>query len=414
VKVTVLNAGVHPELQQAAVALAHERYLTRYVTTLGWSADTSIWGGPAGILGRHRFLQRRMHSLAQHEVHRRAIAFEVLHQALRRIPGVSSRRLIETRNLAFELSVQCRQGPPGDMIIAQQDNALVAFSNCSDDALRVLNASTVHPRTLGSVIDREVRRYPHLRDSLEKERLLPRVLARREREIDLADCVLVASTYAKKTFVDEGVDPQKLIVVPLGCDMHALRTDEPAIIRSPEARPSRFLFLGRTSHLKGLTYLVEAFKDMLETGLDSTLTIVGGHPGEDLEFLPSVVRCQGWVPKSAVPQLFLEHDVLVMPTLLDGFGLTAVEAMSHGLPVIASNCSVATDVIRSGVNGFVVAAADANALLNAMMHYATMGHAAQVSMRNDAWRAGNEYTWARYQRVLLEELSTLTADAFPA
>jgi glycosyltransferase involved in cell wall biosynthesis len=76
----------------------------------------------------------------------------------------------------------------------------------------------------------------------------------------------------------------------------------------------------------------------------------------------------GQIPRSETPELYRNADLFVLPTLSDGFGLTQLEALAHGLPVVATpNCA---RVVEDGVQGRIVPAADSQALAHAILSFA--------------------------------------------
>jgi glycosyltransferase involved in cell wall biosynthesis len=76
------------------------------------------------------------------------------------------------------------------------------------------------------------------------------------------------------------------------------------------------------------------------------------------------MRLIGPVTRDQVGRLYSEAHVFVLPTISDGFGITQLEAMAHGLPVVATpNCG---QVVTDGVDGFIVPARDPEALADAL------------------------------------------------
>jgi glycosyltransferase involved in cell wall biosynthesis len=102
-----------------------------------------------------------------------------------------------------------------------------------------------------------------------------------------------------------------------------------------------------------------------------------------------VVRMSGHLPQAEVYALMGSADAFVFPTLSDGFGIVQLEAMSAGLPVIATPPCGA--VVRDGMDGFVVPTRDAHAIVDALarlradarlygeMSQAAVGRAAEFS-----------------------------------
>ncbi len=76
-----------------------------------------------------------------------------------------------------------------------------------------------------------------------------------------------------------------------------------------------------------------------------------------------------WIPSlphDKILNLMREHDILIFPTLFDGFGLVVSEAMSQGTPVIATYNSAGPDLIEHGKNGWLIEAGSTSALLEAI------------------------------------------------
>jgi glycosyltransferase involved in cell wall biosynthesis len=78
---------------------------------------------------------------------------------------------------------------------------------------------------------------------------------------------------------------------------------------------------------------------------------------------PANMTFHGAVSRDRTEEFYRSADLFVLPTLSDGFALTQIEAMAHGLPVIATpNCG---EVVSDGVDGLIVPASDVNALAEA-------------------------------------------------
>jgi glycosyltransferase involved in cell wall biosynthesis len=172
-----------------------------------------------------------------------------------------------------------------------------------------------------------------------------------------AQIVVVNSRWSAQALVQQGVPKEKIKVIPL---MY-----EAPRMCAPRRRcpPLRVLWLGTLCLRKGLPYALEAAK-MLTTK-PVRFTFAGALDVNPLALnLPDNSRYIGHVPRSLLPGVYGEHDVLLLPTLSDGFALTQLEAMAHGLPVIATeNCG---DVVEEGRSGFLVHDRDSRALVRAI------------------------------------------------
>lgn len=181
---------------------------------------------------------------------------------------------------------------------------------------------------------------------------------RLEQEWALADLVLVNSQWSKSGLVRQGVPEDKVIVVPMAYE------PERVYVRPNPRRegPLRVLWLGTVTLRKGIQYLTEAAR-----ALSDVQFIVAGR----LEISEGAVRAapkniefRGRVTRDRTAEIYRDADVFVLPTLSDGFAITQIEAMAHGLPVIATpNCG---QVVDDGRDGWIIPAGDAAALADAI------------------------------------------------
>jgi glycosyltransferase involved in cell wall biosynthesis len=138
------------------------------------------------------------------------------------------------------------------------------------------------------------------------------------------------------------------------------------------ARGAGALFCGSWDHVKGISYLIAAFGTLAREGRPVPLTILG--PGVSsahvLQSFPEEarphVRVIDRVPEEQVLGEFRRHDVLVFPSTYEGFGLVVLEAMSQGLPVIATPVGCAPELVRDGETGMIVPARSSRALADAV------------------------------------------------
>jgi glycosyltransferase involved in cell wall biosynthesis len=196
---------------------------------------------------------------------------------------------------------------------------------------------------------------------------------RREAEWAAADIVMVNSEWSRQALIKQGVPESKLAVVPLAFEASSPRpsTFDPRLDSSTSSRrstfdsrhPLRVLFLGQVILRKGIQYLIEAA--MLIEKEPIHFDVVGsiGISEMAIASAPSNMTFHGPVSRDRTEEFYRSADLFVLPTLSDGFALTQLEAMAHGLPVIATpNCG---EVVSDGVDGLIVPASDANALAEA-------------------------------------------------
>jgi glycosyltransferase involved in cell wall biosynthesis len=139
--------------------------------------------------------------------------------------------------------------------------------------------------------------------------------------------------------------------------------------------PPRFLCIGRLIPIKGHIVLLRAFRAALESRPDLKLDIAGrGVLDAGLrDFAAELgvgdsVRFLGHV--SPVARAIEESTAIVVPSIGEGFGMVALEAMERARPVVASAIGGLTDIVREGETGYLVPVAEAEPLTDAMLRLA--------------------------------------------
>jgi len=123
------------------------------------------------------------------------------------------------------------------------------------------------------------------------------------------------------------------------------------------------LFVGIDWERKGGPLLIEAFRKVREKLPDARLIIAGASP--DIQ-IPNV-EIAGRVPLPQISNLLLRASVLALPSWREPQGINAIEALTHGIPVVASDVGAFPEVVSDGVTGRIVPAGDAPALASALI-----------------------------------------------
>jgi glycosyltransferase involved in cell wall biosynthesis len=257
--------------------------------------------------------------------------------------------------------------------------------------LAVLEVASAHIEAQEEILREEFARYG---SDVDRAVITPGVVQRTLQEYDEADRIVVTSSFVRRTLVARGVDASKIAVVPYGIDATsaAART-----LRRPGStvRPLRVLFVGGCSLRKGIPYLVEAFRRIETPG---TLRLVG-RTNEALfrriGGLPANVEAVGQRSGADLAAEYAAADVFALPSVEDGWGLVTNEAMSAGLPVVVSDHAGSAEIVREGVNGFVVPARDVNALAQ-RLDTLLAGADLRVRMGTAARATAEARTWETY------------------
>lgn len=159
--------------------------------------------------------------------------------------------------------------------------------------------------------------------------------------------------------------PDRLIIRPMGVDTDALRRDDP--YQPPEhGRPMRLFACGRLNIVKGHQDLMSAVRQLLDQGVDVRLEIAGeddaGGTGfrKELEDhlkklrLQDHVKLLGAIDADAVRDKLQEAHLFVLASWHEPLGVAYMEAMSMGVPVIATDAGGVPELIEDGVQGILV------------------------------------------------------------
>ena len=116
----------------------------------------------------------------------------------------------------------------------------------------------------------------------------------------------------------------------------------------------------------------------------------------------NAIQHHRWIASLPHPQILeqmRQHDVLLFPTLFDGFGLVITEALSQGIPVITTLNSGAPECIRDGVEGFIVPIRSSQAIA-ARLQQLVDDPEQLVAMRQACLQRAAELSWAGYEQSL--------------
>jgi glycosyltransferase-like protein len=226
------------------------------------------------------------------------------------------------------------------------------------------------------------------------------------------DRILVVSEHWRDLLYHEyGTKAQ---VVHNGVDVARFQAADPGQARELRQRAGAadrplILSVGGIEPRKGSDTLVQAIAKLKQAGRDPVLAVVGGHSFQDyrpyrdrvLASLPGLglrldddVVLVGTVPDAELPAWYAAADVLAFPSTKEGWGLAVLEAMSAGLPVVASDLPVFREYLTSGRDALLVPVDDAPALASALTAVLDDPDLA-ASLRQAALATAQRFTWAR-------------------
>ncbi|MFL5386511.1 MAG: glycosyltransferase family 4 protein [Longimicrobiaceae bacterium] len=229
------------------------------------------------------------------------------------------------------------------------------------------------------------------------------------------DCVLTSSESTRAELCERGVaPPERIFVAPLGADPRTFHpcgdAERLRAVRERYGIPDGpyLLSVNTPNPRKNVRHAVAAFaRAAREEGVrEHTLVLVGhAEPGTDPDPVEAadglrgrVVRT-GYVDDEELAPLYGGATAFVYPSLYEGFGLTPLEAMQCGTPVIASNTSSLPEVV--GDAGILLDPTDGDALCQAILDLCR-DEGLRARMREQSLARAARFSWERYTRAVLD------------
>lgn len=385
-------------VREALVAFDQAGMLEEFWTAISWNPKSAVNRklpkSLREVLGRRSFpesVRSRTHTLPVRE------ALRLLAGAA----GLPSRH--ETgalsidavfRELDQKVAQRLRKSQNLRAVYAYEDGALESFRAAKDlDIERIYDLPIGYWQVGQRIFAEEAEREPEWASTLTGTLDSADKLSRKDEELRLASRVIVASTFTKQT-LSHSQCSAKIDIVPYGAPP----------ISDGIAKPSgklKVLFAGSLGQRKGLSYLlgaVEKLKGAVE------VTLLGRKVASNCAPLEAAVRKYRWLPTLAHAEVLREmrsHDVLVLPSLFEGFGLVILEAMAQGTPVITTDHTAGPDIIENGIDGFIVPIRSADAIAE-KLDLLARGPEALMSMKQAAQAKARSRGWERYRERLVE------------
>jgi glycosyltransferase involved in cell wall biosynthesis len=396
--------------QQVARALDEVAALEAFVTTYAFRRDGEL----AALLRRvpHRLAGRLERQLARRAIDQvtpdkvHTFAFWELVRTTAAIVGAGPRLTDlawDQMSHSFDAAVASRFVRRAQAVHAFEYTALATFTRAKKDGVAtILHLPSLDSRHFENIQQREKRNFSELTGTSDRyfDAKFSRRYERRQTEIALADIIITNSSLTARSHIEAGAAPSKIYVVPLGAPPVV---PEIKLATNSRAAPLNVIWAGSFSLRKGAHYLLDAWR-RLNGGSSAVLNVYGrnGLPDRLLASRTEGISFHGSVPQSRLFAAYETADILVFPTLSDGFGMVVAEAFAHGLPVITTDQAGAADLVTIE-NGWIVPAADARALADAL-RWCLDNREQLQEMRVHALEAARRRQWSDFRRDLIDSL----------
>ncbi len=189
-------------------------------------------------------------------------------------------------------------------------------------------------------------------------------------EIRLANYVFVPSQAVHDALLEMGIDRTKIRTLHYDAPLANILVKEPINPYIP-GNTIKFLFVGRASIAKGIKYLLNGFSAAQKRSKNAiSLTVVGWHENDAKNYIKAnkdLVEFSGPVNKARLKTLYLDHDILILPSLSEGSALVTYEALAAGLPVISTTAG--GSCVSHMDDGILINSRSAKDVTAAILHF---------------------------------------------
>ena len=400
-QVLIINRS-NPELNHLAAALFNKGFLLKIVRPYyygGRIVEKLLATLLPRTLTTSTFMRRQMPAgLGQEKIVEAGVFEDMLMMSLVRVigrypsgstflPGLLPvldtriyKRLVEKAEQIF---------PQATYIVGTEGLGLAGIRN---QAKIILNAPLIHPDSIIYYMAE------HDLKPVSTEAELRRV---KLSDIEISDQVLVGSQFARSTYLEHGVPGEKITVVPFGVDQELFK-----IIREPEPQQSifRIMYAGRFVFQKGIDTLIRAFAGF--GCKDAEMVMAGSMTkyGQEIIGATKGICLTGQLSQLQLAELFRQSHVFVFPTRYEGMGLTVLQAMACGLPVITTDRGPGS-VVRDGVDGFIVPVDSPDAIIEKLKYF-YQHPAERIRMGENACRRARLFSWDNYASAAIDAIFT--------
>ncbi|BAU63908.1 putative glycosyl transferase [Stanieria sp. NIES-3757] len=397
----------------AAVSLSEIGLLNEVVTTLAYDPKGNIakyikkLPKKIGNTIESEF-NRRIWNLPQDGLIRRHIGAELLRLTLVKLDiykyiGLNPRRLIDWVYFSLDSHTAKKHLNNIDAVYGYEDEVATTFEVAKKKGIICLyDLPIMFYQMSRNIQAQEAELFPDLSDSLMAVNEPSWKIKRKEKEIQLADHIFVASSITKRSVLELGISSEKISVIPYGAPIDYFQP------QTKLDRKFRALYVGRLSPRKGVHYLLKAWQELKLPNAE--LLFVGSNlfPHGWLDSYAGQFRHISSVSHVSLNQYYSSGSVLVFPSLVEGFGLVLTEAMACGIPVITTPNTAGPDIITDGVEGFIIPIRDVEALKE-KLEWCYKHPEELAEMGKAARRKAEQLTWDLYRQRLANRVQEILA-----
>ena len=264
--------------------------------------------------------------------------------------------------------------------------------------ITILDLAQVHV----SYIEELRYKYDFFKKISGNECLFCKIKERKLQEYELANFILVLSSFAKQTLIKQGIDSSKIYLVNLGFDPIRFY---PKKIYSPSfPKPLRIIYTGIITKRKGVHLMSNVAKRLQHLSIEWVFVGSNDDALDCINGLPNS-RHIPYLEHDELVREFHASDVFILPSYLDSWGMVVIEAMACGLPVIVTENTGAKDAVTDD-SGFIIPINDEDALMDKVLYF--YDNRTEIErMGKNAAEVVQKYTWENYYKQVNEFIETI-------
>jgi len=265
-------------------------------------------------------------------------------------------------------------------------------------AINIVERGSAHIKYQKEILSEEYEKY-----GIKVQLPHPRIVEKEMEEYEMADYISVPSLFAKRSFLEKGFLERKIIHVPYGVDLSQFKPVH------KEDDVFRVIHCGNVTIQKGCHYLIQAFTELKLPNAE--LWFVGAFNDEIKPFLEKYgqlnIKFFGHQPQSRLNWFYSQASVLTLLSIQEGFGMVLAQAMACGLPIICTTNTGGNDLIRDGLEGFVIPIRDVDLFKQRLLQLYDRNDLLSEMSASALNRVVSLYTWDDYGSKIIDAYSSI-------
>ncbi len=289
-----------------------------------------------------------------------------------------------------------------DIIIGWSSFSKETFLRSKDlNCIKILERGSSHIQFQEKVLRQEYEEI-NIKPKLPDKKIIERELT----EYELADFISVPSEFVKKTFIEYGIDENKIIKTPYGVDLNEFNFED---IKRPENDKFRIISTGTVSIRKGSHILINAFREL---ALNNAELIFVGPIENDFrkmlkryDSLDNIIFIKKQKQKD-LKYFYNKSDLFILNSIEDGFGMVIPQAMACGLPIICTENTGGSEMVDNEINGYILPIKDTNKLKNKISEF-YYNSSKLKKFSNNALKKAQDLSWDFYGNEIIRKYKSI-------